>query len=64
MHEADRPGDVPRLWVDATKLLRVTGWRPRVPLAQGLVATLEYYRALYAANPRCLEQMQPRNWEA
>lgn len=64
VHEADRPGDVPRLWVDATKLLRVTGWRPRVPLAQGLVATLEYYRALYAANPRCLEQMQPRNWEA
>ena len=63
VHEADRPGDVPRLWVDATKLRQTTGGRARIPLAQGLADTLEYYRALYTANPRCLEQMQTRNWE-
>jgi len=62
-HEAERPGDVPRLWVDGTKLRRLTGWRPRVAPAEGLAATLAHYRALYAANPRCLEQMQTRNWE-
>lgn len=63
VHEPDRPGDVPRLWVDTTQMRQTTGWRPRTSLAQGLAATLDYYRALYAANPRCLEQIQTRNWE-
>ena len=63
IREADRPGDVPRLWVDATRLRQATGWWPHTPLAKGLAATLDYYRALYTANPRCLEQMQTRNWE-
>lgn len=61
--EAERPGDVPRLWVDPAKLRAATGWRPRTPLAEGLRLTLDYYRALFAANPRCLEQMTTRNWE-
>ena len=63
LHEAERPGDVPRLWVDATKLRRLTGWRPHTPPAEGLAATLAHFRALHAANPRCLELMQTRNWE-
>lgn len=61
--EAERPGDVPRLWVDARKLHTATGWRPKTTLAEGLRATLEHFRRLYAANPRCLEQMTTRNWE-
>lgn len=60
---AERPGDVPRLWVDPAKLHAATGWRPRTPLADGLRATLDYYQKIYAANPRCLEQMTVRNWE-
>jgi hypothetical protein len=32
-------------------------------MAAGLRLTLDYYRALYAANPRCLEQMTAKNWE-
>ena len=62
-HEAERPGDVPRLWVDPAKLRKATSFRPRVALAQGLAATVEYYRALFAARPDCLSQMQTRNWE-
>ena len=61
--EAERPGDVPRLWVDPAKLRAATGWRPRTTLAEGLRITLDHYRQLYAANPRCLEQMTTRNWE-
>jgi UDP-glucose 4-epimerase len=60
---AERPGDVPRLWVDPARLRAATGWKPRTPLAEGLRLTLDYYRALYAANPRCLEQMTTKNWE-
>jgi UDP-glucose 4-epimerase len=61
--EPERPGDVPRLWVDPAKLRRITGWKPRTTPAAGLAATVEYYRAIHAANPDCLAQMQTRNWE-
>jgi UDP-glucose 4-epimerase len=63
IHEPERPGDVPRLWVDPTKIRRITQWRPPTATATGLAATVEYYRALHAANPDCLAQMQTRNWE-
>jgi UDP-glucose 4-epimerase len=61
--EAERPGDVPRLWVDPARLHAATGWRPRTPLAEGLRLTLEHYRRLFAADPRCLDQVVARNWE-
>jgi UDP-glucose 4-epimerase len=60
---AERPGDVPRLWVDPTKLHNATGWRPRTNLEEGLKATLDYYKNIYKNNPRCLEQMTTKNWE-
>jgi len=63
IHEVERPGDVPRLWVDPAKLRRITGWKPGTPPSIGLAATLEYYRVLHTANPDCLSQIQTRNWE-
>ena len=63
VHEPERPGDVPRLWVDGAKLRDATGFRPRTPPAAGLAATLEYYRALYAADPHCQARIRQRNWE-
>jgi len=59
----ERPGDVPRLWVDPAKLRQATSFRPRTTPAQGLSETLEHYRALFAAEPGCLSRMQARNWE-
>ena len=38
-------GEIDRQWVDASKLTRLTGWRPRIGLEQGLAATLDWYRA-------------------
>ena len=38
------PGSVKRRLADITKLQGLTGWKPEVPLEQGLRATYEWYR--------------------
>ena len=58
-----RPGDVPRLKVDSSKLHKATSFEPSMSLSSGLAATVEHYRSIFAANPECLSQMQTRNWE-
>jgi UDP-glucose 4-epimerase len=63
VHEPSRPGDLPRLWVKADRLREATGFRPRTPPAAGLAQTVDYYRAVYAADPGCLARIQTRNWE-
>lgn len=40
-----RPVDVPIIEADITKLNRLTGWRPRIPLEQTVRETLDYWRA-------------------
>jgi CDP-glucose 4,6-dehydratase len=37
-------GEIDRQYVDSTKLREMTGWRPRVELADGLARTIEWYR--------------------
>jgi CDP-glucose 4,6-dehydratase len=44
-------GEIDRQYVDSTKLRELTGWRPQVDLADGLRATLEWYRAHPQARP-------------
>ena len=63
VHERDRPADVPRLWVDTSKLRAAVPFRPKIPLDQGIAFTLDHFRKLLAENPRCLEQITTRNWE-
>jgi UDP-glucose 4-epimerase len=45
VHEAPRPGEVPRIYLDATRAAQVLGWRPQVPFAEGLRGTVEWSRA-------------------
>jgi UDP-glucose 4-epimerase len=59
----ERPGDVPRLWVEPTKLRAATPFRPRTKLDEGLRETVKFFRALYAADPECLSRILARNWE-
>jgi UDP-glucose 4-epimerase len=63
IYDADRPADVPRLWVDTGKLKSAIAFKPRTRLNDGLQMTLEHFRKLHQENPRCLEQMTARNWE-
>jgi UDP-glucose 4-epimerase len=61
--EAPRPADVPKLWVDTSKLKRTIGFRPRVSLREGIGSTLEYFQNLYRENPAALGQIKLKNWE-
>ena len=38
------PGDGPCEWVDTARLTALTGWRPRIDLADGLRRTVDWYR--------------------
>ncbi len=44
-------GEIDRQYVDSTKLRELTGWQPRVELAEGLGRTLEWYRSHPEARP-------------
>ena len=63
LHAPERPGDVPRLKVDSSKLRGATSFVPTTSLESGLASTVDFYRSLYEAQPECLAQMQVRNWE-
>lgn len=49
--EGSPDGEIDRQFVDSSKLRELTGWRPRVELADGLRRTLEWYRAHPEARP-------------
>lgn len=62
--EAPRPADVPKLWVDTSKLKQTIGFKPRTTLREGIGHTLEHFRRLYRENPAALGQIKLKNWEA
>jgi UDP-glucose 4-epimerase len=64
VYEAERPADVPRLWVDTGKLQSAVAFKPRTSMRTGLQKTLTHFRKLHQENPNCLERMTARNWEA
>ena len=39
-----QPGDVTATFADISKLKALTGYQPKVPLAQGLKAFVDWYR--------------------
>lgn len=45
-------GEIDRQWVEFSKLNALTGWSPRVTLEEGLMRTIEWYRA----HPEWLER--------
>ncbi len=42
-----QPGDVPATWADAGLLVALTGYRPSVPLAEGVARFVAWYRDFY-----------------
>ena len=39
-----QPGDVPDTWADSRRLAEATGWRPAVPVAEGVRRFVAWYR--------------------
>jgi UDP-glucose 4-epimerase len=58
-----RPADVPKLWVDTTRLRHAIGFQPKVSLNVGIGRTLEYFSKLYRDNPGALDLIRTKNWE-
>jgi UDP-glucuronate 4-epimerase len=44
-----QPGDVTATYADVSKLHALTGYKPKVMLAEGLGKFADWYRAYYAA---------------
>lgn len=63
VHEAPRPGDVLRLFADATLAQARFGYRATVGLADGLHRLLAWYRAQGADAAALLADAPVRNWE-
>lgn len=58
----DRPADVPRLWVDASRFREITGYEAEFNFTQGLEETVKYYVNL-AEEKNLLGDIRDRNWE-
>jgi UDP-glucose 4-epimerase len=48
VHAAPRPGEVQRIYLDATRAKRVLGWEPKVPFEEGLARTVAWYKTTVA----------------
>ena len=59
---ADRPADVPRLWVNANKFNSTTGFKAAYTFEQGLKETIAYYREVFETT-NMLEKIKLINWE-
>ncbi len=45
IYEPDKPGEVYKIYLDATKAKQELGWEPKVSLDEGLRRTVDYFRA-------------------
>jgi UDP-glucose 4-epimerase len=41
----ERPGDIQRIWLDATRAREVWGWAPQVSFEDGMARTVEWFTA-------------------
>ncbi len=62
-YDAPRPGDVRRHYADIKKAKQELGYRPEVPLNEGLSKLKEWYLSLKDPPEKLLEEEVLRNWE-
>lgn len=58
----DRPADVPRLWVDASKFYKMTDFKANFSFQEGLKETVDFYTNL-AKNKDLLAEVAQNNWK-
>jgi UDP-glucose 4-epimerase len=63
VHDEPRPGDVLRLYADTTKAQELVGFKPRVPLREGIAMLRDWYLQLGVSPEELLKKEKVRNWE-
>lgn len=58
----DRPADVPRLWVDPSKFLKITSFKSAFSFEQGLKDTITFYKEL-SIKKDLISEIAVKNWE-
>lgn len=58
----DRPADVPRLWVNPGKFRGITGFESSYTFEEGLLETINYYKAK-SANKNLISEIIVKNWD-
>ncbi len=61
-YEADRPGDVLRLYSDSTKAKELLGYEPKTSLMEGLSKLYAWYKQQPKTAAELLEDENPFNW--
>ena len=59
---ADRPADVPRLWVKADKFYNATNFKANYSFENGLKETIQYYVDL-SSKKNLIKDIKINNWE-
>lgn len=62
-HDESRPGDVLRLYAETTKADKLLGFKPQVPLHEGLVKLRNWYLSMGKSPEVLLENEIVRNWD-
>jgi UDP-glucose 4-epimerase len=58
----DRPADVPRLWVDNSKLKSITKFKSNYSFEKGLIETINFYKEL-SKEKNLVSQVELYNWK-
>ncbi len=58
-----RPGDVLRLYADASTYSTLTGWKPKVSFNDGLQRTIEWFKARPEGVMHLIKEERGLNWE-
>ncbi len=59
-----RPADVPRLWVETSRLMQHLTIQSLRPFADGLEPTYAYYRDRFREDPTIVQRIVTRNWQS
>ncbi|MDS4068164.1 MAG: GDP-mannose 4,6-dehydratase [Candidatus Competibacter sp.] len=63
IHEAQRPGDVLRLYADSSRAAELLDFTPAIPLDQGLIQLKQWYEQSGHTAEDLLKQEIVKNWE-
>lgn len=59
----NRPGDVLRLYADATLFNEITQWTPSVPFKDGLLKTIQWFKSWPEGSSALFEEEEGINWK-